>query len=71
MASRLTLAVLLQLQDKTFPTDTPHGVAVLDVAKQQLLLEERPCGGVVDLTRVQEPRTMDPRVTTGGGYRVV
>ncbi len=64
MRERLTPAILLKLQHEALSTDTPHGVAVLNIAQQQFLLEEGARGGVADLSRVQEPRTMDPGIPT-------
>lgn len=60
----LTPAVVLERQHHTPSTDTPHGVAVLDVAQQQLLPIEGPCGGVAHLLGAEEPGAMYPRVTT-------
>ena len=67
----LTLAVVVKREDHTLATDAPHGVAVLDVAQQQLSLIEGPGGGVVYLTGTQEPGAVDPGVTTvsrGNGH---
>ena len=44
--------------------DAPHGVSILDTAKQQLLVEEGACGCVVYLSGTQKPGAMEPRISS-------
>ena len=60
----LTLAVVGDVEDGTLATDTPHGICVLDVAHEEFMIVEHPCGVVHYLTGTHKPGTFDPWVTT-------
>lgn len=62
--SLLTLGVVVDKQHGTLPDDAPHGVGVLDVAHEQLLVQEHSGGEVAHLLRTHKPRPSEPRVIT-------
>ena len=58
----LTFAVVSQGHDGTAANDAAHGVCVLDVALEDLVVVEHACGQVLHLVRVNKPGTVEPRV---------
>ena len=58
----LTSAVVSQGHDGTAADDAAHGVRVLDVALEDLVVVEHACGQVLHLVGVNKPGTVEPGV---------
>ena len=70
----LTFAVVSGKEHGTLPDDAPHWVGILDIAHEQLLVQEHSGGEVGHLLRTHEPRSPEPGVIAthdgkGGGEK--